>query len=284
MKTLRIGVTGLSRAGKTVFLTSLINQLLDGGEEAFPAFLDHGVAIGAREARQPSHPSWWSSETYLSKIPLFSSSPPPLSRFPYEQYLDAFRQEAPQWPEHTTASGRFSLSVTLQRGTSTQDLQLELVDYPGERLLDAPLLGQTFEQWAAETVQEAKLGLRRELSASWLAACDALGLHGAPTEEAMTKAVDEYRKYVRACREHGLTFLQPSAFLLEGKDPEDLDLLFCPLPVEVQQHAGATAQHFAARYQHYQKQLVQPFCQEVTECDRQVVLVDVLRVLDTSRN
>jgi hypothetical protein len=66
MKTLRIGITGLSRSGKTVFLTSLINQLLDGGEEAFKAFLDQGVTIGAREDRSTSQPSWLSYEKYLN--------------------------------------------------------------------------------------------------------------------------------------------------------------------------------------------------------------------------
>jgi predicted YcjX-like family ATPase len=279
MKTLRIGITGLSRAGKTVFLTSLINQLLNGGEEALKAFLDQGVTIGAREAHQPAHTSWLSYETYLNKIPFFSSPHQQVSQFPYEEYLDAFRRDSPQWPVPTTSLSRFSLYVTLQRETSTQDLLLELVDYPGERLLDAPLLGQTFEQWAADTVKEAMLGLRRDLSVSWLQACDALVANGATNEQAITAAIDEYRKYLKMCHKHGLTFLQPSAFLLEGEDTKNLDLLFCPLPLQVQQYAGEITQQFTERYQRYQEQLVKPFCQEVTECDRQVVLVDVLRVL-----
>jgi len=276
MKTLRIGITGLRRSGKTVFLTSLINQLLDGGEEAFKAFLDQGVTIGAREDRSTSQPSWLSYEKYLN---FFSSSKKQIPRFPYEEHLDAFRQATPHWPTHTTRLSKFRLYVTLQRGTSTQDLLLELVDYPGEQLLDAPLLGQTFEQWSEEAIKEARLGLRRGLSIPWLQACDELTSNAANNKETVSAVVDEYRKYLCACRGQGLTFLQPSAFLLQGEDTKDLDLLFCPLPQRVFQQAEDIARQFAKRYQQYQEQLVKPFCQEVTECDRQVVLVDVLQIL-----
>ncbi len=45
--TVRIGVTGLSRAGKTVFITALVHGLLRGGR--FPGLRGHG--IGTDRAR-----------------------------------------------------------------------------------------------------------------------------------------------------------------------------------------------------------------------------------------
>ncbi len=78
--TVRLGVTGLSRAGKTVFITALVHGLLRGGR--FPVFepLAGGRIAGARLAPQPD-----------DAIP----------RFNYEAYL---RQlvEAREWPQSTT--------------------------------------------------------------------------------------------------------------------------------------------------------------------------------------
>jgi predicted YcjX-like family ATPase len=48
--TLRLGVTGLSRAGKTIFITALIHNLLTGGRLPGFAPLTEGRFIGARLA------------------------------------------------------------------------------------------------------------------------------------------------------------------------------------------------------------------------------------------
>jgi predicted YcjX-like family ATPase len=51
--TLRLGVTGLSRAGKTIFITALVHALMTGGR--LPAFtaLSEGRFIGARPPNPP---------------------------------------------------------------------------------------------------------------------------------------------------------------------------------------------------------------------------------------
>ena len=72
--TLRVGVTGLSRAGKTIFITALVHNLLTGGR--LPAFapLAQGRFIGARLAESPD---------------------PGVPRFAYEQLLEAPTGRAP---------------------------------------------------------------------------------------------------------------------------------------------------------------------------------------------
>ena len=54
--TVRLGVTGLSRAGKTVFITALVHGLLRGGR--FPVFeaLSGGRIARARLSRSPTTP------------------------------------------------------------------------------------------------------------------------------------------------------------------------------------------------------------------------------------
>ena len=54
---LRIGVTGLSRAGKTVFITALIRNLVSGGQAAVLRRLCRGPAAAARTwSRSPTMP------------------------------------------------------------------------------------------------------------------------------------------------------------------------------------------------------------------------------------
>ena len=54
--TLRLGVTGLSRAGKTIFITALVHNLLTQGRLPGFAPLADGRFIGARLANIPTPP------------------------------------------------------------------------------------------------------------------------------------------------------------------------------------------------------------------------------------
>src|SRR5690606_34913393 len=65
--TLRLGVTGLSRSGKTIFITALIHNLLTGGRLPGFAPLAEGRFIGAHLTQYPD-----------AAIP----------RFAYEQHLE----------------------------------------------------------------------------------------------------------------------------------------------------------------------------------------------------
>ncbi len=59
MNTLRIGVTGMSRAGKTVFLTSLIHHLVEGTAAALPELANRGIEYAGKAEPLPmkSHPA-----------------------------------------------------------------------------------------------------------------------------------------------------------------------------------------------------------------------------------
>ena len=125
--TVRLGVTGLSRAGKTVFITAVVHGLTRGGR--FPVFesLATGRIEGARLAPQPD-----------DAVP----------RFAYEKHLRALVDER-RWPSSTTDISELRLVIDYQSANRAQrSLTLDIVDYPGEWLLDLPLLEKTFEQWA----------------------------------------------------------------------------------------------------------------------------------------
>ena len=76
-RVIRLGVTGLSRAGKTVFITSLVANLLN--RERMPQLL------AASEGRIQA--------SFLQPQPDDT-----LARFDYEANLDSLLRPAPQWP------------------------------------------------------------------------------------------------------------------------------------------------------------------------------------------
>ena len=144
--TLRLGVTGLSHAGKTVFITALVHGLLRGGR--FPVFeaLATGRVARAHLAPQPD-----------DAVP----------RFDYERHVRALVTER-RWPESTRQISELRVIVEYQSQSGYQrKLTLDIVDYPGEWLLDLPLLTKSYETWAAESLRLSRQRSRAHLAADW---------------------------------------------------------------------------------------------------------------------
>ena len=129
--TVRLGVTGLSHAGKTVFISALVHGLTRGGR--FPVF--EPLATG-RIAR-----------THLAPQPDDA-----VPRFDYENHVRTLI-EARQWPNSTVDISELRLVIDYQRNNGAdRTLTLDIVDYPGEWLLDLPLLNKSYEQWSCESL------------------------------------------------------------------------------------------------------------------------------------
>jgi predicted YcjX-like family ATPase len=133
--TLRLAVTGLSRSGKTAFITSLVQNLLSsvGGPGRLP-FLR-----AAAERR------------VLSAQPLAPGADE-VASFPLKETVAALAADPPHWPASTTDLRRvrlllrFASASVLRRARllgGTAELTVEILDYPGEWLLDLPLLQQS---------------------------------------------------------------------------------------------------------------------------------------------
>ena len=90
--TIRLGVTGLANAGKTVFITALVHGLLRGGR--FPVF--EAMATG-RIAR-----------AHLAPQPDYA-----VPRFDYESHLDALVDKR-QWPHSTRQISELRLVIDYQ--------------------------------------------------------------------------------------------------------------------------------------------------------------------------
>ena len=258
--TLRLGITGLSRAGKTVFITALVHGLVRSGR--FPVFaaLSEGRIARARLAPQPD-----------DAVP----------RFDYESHIQALVADR-VWPESTRQISELRLVIEYQsRYGAMRELALDMVDYPGEWLLDLPLLSKSFEAWSAETLELSRRPPRAPLAKQWLAHLAALDVTSPAAESAAIDAARLFTEYLSACRNErfGMTLLPPGRFLMPGDLAGSPALTFAPLDVarEGTPPAASLWAMMRRRYEAYKDVVVRPFFRDhFARLDRQIVLIDAL--------
>jgi len=266
--TIRLGVTGLSHSGKTVFITALVHGLMQGGR--FPVFepLATGRIARTRLSPQPD-----------DAVP----------RFEYEGHVRALVEER-RWPESTDHISELRLVVDYQsqRGVA-RTLTIDIVDYPGEWLLDLPLLAKSYRQWSGESLALSAHAPRAEIAADWhryLATLDPLGPQD---EQAALRAAALFTRYLKACRDerYAMSLLPPGRFLMPGDLAGSPALTFSPLqwpqqglqqePQAGPPPVGSLAAMMQRRFEAYKDVVVRPFFQNhFARLDRQIILVDAL--------
>jgi len=264
--TLRLGITGLSGAGKTVFITALVASLLDRTRMRLLRAEAEGRIEAALLRPQPD-----------DAVP----------RFAYEAHRAALTGEPPRWPDSTRSVSQLRLSIRYRPAgffgalTGRSTLNLDIVDYPGEWLLDLPLLDQGYDDWARAAMEATESAARRPHAGAWskaLAATDPAGAHDEPTAEALAAA---YRDYLAGCRAAGLSALAPGRFLMPGDLEGSPALTFAPLPKPERPPRKGLYAQMQARFEAYKRVVVKPFFRNhFARLDRQVVLIDALGALE----
>jgi predicted YcjX-like family ATPase len=263
--TVRLGVTGLSRAGKTVFITALIHGLTRGGR--FPVFEPFASGRIARARLEPQPDD---------AVP----------RFDYENHVRTLI-EARRWPNSTVDISELRLVIDYQRQNGAdRSLTLDIVDYPGEWLLDLPLLNKSYEQWSSESLALSRASPRASLAAPWHAYLASLSAEGQADEQAALSAAKLFTEYLRACRDErfAMSLLPPGRFLMPGNLAGSPALTFAPL--DLPEHGAAPEGSLWAmmrrRYEAYKDVVVRPFFRDhFARLDRQVVLVDALSAFNS---
>ncbi|MBD3788731.1 MAG: YcjX family protein, partial [Sphingomonadales bacterium] len=238
------------------FITSLVANLLDRGR--MPAL---GAASDITAAYLQPQPD--------DTVP----------RFDYESHLAALTGPSPRWPEGTRAVSELRLSFRIQpRGIlgavrGPRVVHLDIVDYPGEWLLDLGLMDKSYAEWSAEVL--ARLPNRPQ-GAGYLAQAGAAD-GAAEFNELQAKALAAgFTDYLVEARKAGFSDCTPGRFLLPGEMAGSPALTFAPLP-EGEAPRGSLRREMERRYDAYKREVVKPFFRDhFAKIDRQVVLVDVL--------
>ncbi|MSO89534.1 MAG: hypothetical protein EXQ89_06165 [Rhodospirillaceae bacterium] len=270
-----LGITGLSRAGKTVLTTALAQNLLlphEAARQRLPLF----QAMQDGRIRATHH------------LP-----PRRYAAFPLTETLDALCGAEPRWPRPTTGLRELRIAIDyrpramlLSRIAENAKLTLDIVDYPGEWLLDLPLLGGDYAGWSAEIRGLCEAEPRAGAAAEWRASWAPLQLAWEKPDDAdlRSRACDAYRRFLLRCRDpHGLTYLQPGRFLQPGDDFDESRYRFCPAPPGASagwERGGSLGAAMRQGFESYRDNVVMPFYRDhFARLRRQIVLVDVFSAL-----
>jgi predicted YcjX-like family ATPase len=180
----RLGVTGLSRSGKTVFIAALVHHLLK--NHGLPLFDVMGSGRLSHAGLQPQPDD---------HVP----------RFALEDKLNTLLSER-IWPQSTSQISQLRVTLhyesrsTLERYLGSGKMHLDIVDYPGEWLLDLPLLDQSYEEFSLKALTLSRQNHRKPLAEKFHALLEQLR-PDQRFEETIAKRLHEaYRDYLLACR------------------------------------------------------------------------------------
>ena len=265
--TLRLGVTGLSRSGKTVFITALVHAL-------------------RRQARLPVFRA--AAQGRITRASLAPQPDDAVPRFAFEDHLAALTGDDRHWPASTSRIAELRLEIAFESAagwrSGSRMLTLDIVDYPGEWLLDLALLDKPFADWCRETLTACRSPHRAGVSAAFLEALAGIDPKGPADETAARVLADRFRESLVAARQEPLSFsaLPPGRFLMPGDLQGSPALTFAPVDLDGSAiPSGSFAAMMERRYESYREHVVRPFFRDhFARLDLQIVLVDALAALN----
>jgi predicted YcjX-like family ATPase len=269
----RLGVTGLARSGKTVFITALVHNLLSGSRMPFFEAAAHGRLTRAYLEPQPD-----------DQVP----------RFDFERHMADLTADSPRWPESTRRISQLRIALEYEprnfwkKCLGYRRLNIDIVDYPGEWLLDLPLLSLDYRAWSEQALAQSRVAARKQTAKAWHAALRESDASTLGDELVAQRLSDLFKAYLREVRAdpHALSTLTPGRFLMPGDLEGSPALTFSPLDPrgEVSFAKGSLFAMMERRYEAYKRHVVKPFFRDhFARLDRQIVLADVLAALNGGR-
>lgn len=276
-----IGVTGFSRAGKTVFIGALAQALLSAGAWA------NRRGQGPLAHFGPFERGHFRSARIRDDV--HGDEP----QFPFRKVRDALCGDDARWPAPTEGLSRLVLDLAIEPKSNARrwlsetvglealglgHLQLELIDYPGEWLVDLPMLQLDYARWSETMLTRARHGQRHQLSEGFFAQIESMPPAPVFDEDLAITLAEAWADYLQQAAGVGLVLNQPGRLLRPGRLAHSPVLRLVPLPpswAESPFYAG-----MQDRFMQYRQSVIQPFYREhFARIDRQIVLVDLLRAL-----
>lgn len=265
---LKIAVTGLNRSGKTVFITSFINQLISGKR------LDRVKNKNDNE--------------FIAKLLPFQDGD--IKEFDYKSILDGARSENPKWPKSTATVTKANLLLEIKSKSSffpNKLLEIEIIDYPGEWLFDLQMFNKSFEDWSEEMFVDIRSSSKKDFAKDWLNELNKHDIYGFNDGSSDKGIADKYRNYLRTIQNMGFSIIQPGRNVQSGNITDSSIMLFTPLPKpkHIIPHEDSIYSRFQKRHQRYLVEIVTPLAENYfLQFDRQIILIDVLKSLQNGYN
>ncbi|MEI6860528.1 MAG: YcjX family protein [Shewanella sp.] len=284
-RNIRLAVTGLSGSGKTAFITGLVNQLLNAG----------------LTGKSNDLPLWQvTRDERLYGVKRTLQPDLTVASFDYELGMNALKQSVPQWPESTRNISELRLTLKYQPSqgilaklTDSASLYLDIIDYPGEWLLDLPMLKQNYGHWSMSQALRKPILAKSQYYPDFVVALDSLNLDSCADEAELKHIAELYRKVLVDCvHQHGFYYAQPGRLLLPGEFYGSPVLAFFPLintSEDVRERLentspNSTYQVLRTRYKEYQDKVITPFYKNYfSTFDRQLLLVDCFTPLNRGK-
>lgn len=267
----RIGITGSSRSGKTVFLMSLIQHLQGGGLE---------LTIKKTQVKISK----------FKRLPCAGKK----NEFKYEELIGHLAQNN-EWPEKTTDNFfyrcQFDRSDERLAGT-----ELEFFDFPGERVADVTMIGKSYEEWSEKMLEAIRNDPKKKRDAAPF--LDSVRSETPSETDILRSYKEALSRFVLDC--HSL--ISPSTFLVDtfgkeasGATPDEIvsgtnydppcprfsgleNGEFAPLPSQTKA-SEEVHKKFATNYKRYQREVVNPLTNNLLGCHTLIFLIDIADVL-----
>ncbi len=284
-KTHRIAITGLRSSGKTVFLTSLIDQIMNfESSSKFNLGVDsktkdkEGVCIVNPRKIIKNKKGW--------------------EQFDYEDFRGSLVSETPKWPKKTKTNTQFIIDIMLSNWRLTKS-RLIFYDIPGERFSDISMYSKNFEDWSLEQIDRLKTnGSNIPEVETYLKLVDTTHTYSVQKEK---EILWSYKRALAALYLRCHRYLSPSTFILDSQANHfylDRDMKkvksgifddvikkrfsglenyeFAPLS----SMSGETSRRFRKNYQRYKKEVVNKVFKTISKCDSMAVLLDMAHIFD----
>ncbi len=269
---LRIGITGLSRGGKTALITSMINNVCQFSDPSSvtrlarftPLRTGHLVYGGIAKNRDLAIPA-----------------------FPYVEAMQALYSEPAQWPIQTDGISRITLELRVKDSrwyttAAPRSIFVDLWDYPGEWLMDLMLLDLNYAEFS-KSIRDRLAEFDKVVPATkWFTLGQKLDPNKPVNSLLLKGVIQQYTEWLKACRKHGFALLVPGRFILPGIYQGTQLLEFVPwvwgAPAHYKQESLYST--LEERYEAYKELVVHKFYKDCfSKLDRQIVLVDCLQAL-----
>jgi predicted YcjX-like family ATPase len=265
-----VAVIGLGNCGKTVFITSLLDQIFNSGFQN-----SEGVRVAkVKEITLKQNTAW--------------------EKFNYKQYRNHISVNA-EWPEKTGVPMNFALTCR-RKDFDKLPLELKFYDIPGERIADSAMMSLNYLKWSdwiLDTLKDEPDLLPKINDYISFAAYNI---------DNPEKIIVEYKKLLTYMVCDFRSLITPSSFdlaksgnVISGAPKDWIDSRyigadneseFAPLPSELigdkRDKTYRVFRVFSANYNKYKKEVVQPIFKELSFCDCLLVLVDLPGLLNSS--